>query len=60
VRSVAATALIKELREIGTQVAFELGEWTERRDIRGDVTFVKLRELAELAESEDGQAASPI
>ena len=57
VRWVPDTSLLTELREIEKQVAIELGEWTERRDIRGDVTFVKLRELAALAESTDHQAA---
>lgn len=46
------SAAVKELREHQKQLAIELGDWTENKNIRGDITFTSIRDLAALAEQE--------
>lgn len=40
---------VKELREAKKQLAIETGEWTENKNITGNMSFVALRELADAA-----------
>lgn len=55
---VADVAVTREIRELQKQMAQELGEWTEKRSITGELTFADLAALADEADAESGAVDS--
>jgi hypothetical protein len=56
---VADVAITKEIRELQKQMATELGEWTEKRNIEGTLTLADLAILAIEDEPAAGGDHSP-